>query len=999
MYDNSLSHLLIQAEAGDAKAQYQLGIKYYQGKEVEKNIETALLWLQQAEVQGVMEAQPFIVKIQAEYEQLSIAELSMRAATGDAQAQYQFGLRYYIGQEVTKDIVVALEWLEQALEQGVLAAQRFIADIAQERDYAQLSISQILTKAENGDAYAQYLLGIKYYQGEEIDRNIETALLWFQQAEDQDILETQPFIAKIEREYQQLSSTELFTKAENGDAQAQYLLGLKYYEGDKVNKDISLALEWLEQAVDQGVVEARDLVAKIQAEPLTNLLVRAAKGEAKAKYNLGLEYYEGNKVKQDIQMALEWLAQAQRQGVIEAQNLSVTICRERDYALLSLSQLLTKAESGDAYAQYLFGLKYYQAQGVEKNIETALLWFQQAEAQDVLIAQPFITKIHEEYEQLSFAELSMRANAGEAQAQYLFGLRYYAGEEITKDITIALEWLEQALDQGVIAAQNVIAKISQERDYEQLSLYQLLAKAEAGDAHAQYLSGLKYYHGEGFNKDIGVALLWFQQAEVQGILDAQAFIAKIQEEYEQLPLAELSLMAEKGECQAQYLLGLRYYEGKGIGAEMCRIDVQTALKWLEQAMDQGVVAAKNLITKIQQELTSLFIRAANGEAKAQYILGLKYYEGDEVKKNIQTALEWLEKAAAKGAIEAQSALTKIQKDYEQLSPATLLMKVKEGDAQAQYTLGFKYYTAQNLKSYKQFSQYDLLIMAENGDVTAQYLLGLRYYEGNGVKKDILSALKWLERAEEQGVPEAQKLLTNIYQERKYEISWKRKNKHYQDLNDKKLASDKQLPLYDLLKKAENGNAQSQYLLGLKHYEGHDVYKNIQTALKWFKQAAAGGVVEAQSFIAKIQNKSKPLTVQKPTTALLNKIIQPRVFTRTNYEREVTTEYEQGHNQRLFDIEIDKSLRRERETFPLKGNIFVEFRDKTDMQKYYEHRFQLGMRLYQKAQFAEAKSYFLEAAHQGNTKAQFQLAHMYMNGEGMPKNIREANRWLDQARNN
>jgi TPR repeat protein len=48
------------------------------------------------------------------------------------------------------------------------------------------------------------------------------------------------------------------------DTLAQYLLGLRYYEGEEVEKDISMALEWFEQAVDQGVIEAQNLIAKIQ---------------------------------------------------------------------------------------------------------------------------------------------------------------------------------------------------------------------------------------------------------------------------------------------------------------------------------------------------------------------------------------------------------------------------------------------------------------------------------------------------------------------------------------------------------------------------------------------------------------------------------------------------------------------------------------------------------------------------------------------------------------
>jgi hypothetical protein len=216
------NELFIRAEKGDAQAQYQLGLKYYQGEEVEKEIETALLWFQQAEIQRVVEAQPFIAKIRKEYEQLSLAELFMRAKKGEAQAQYLLGLRYYEGEEVEKDISMALEWLGQAVEQSIIEAQNLSVDIYQQRDYEQLSLPQLLNKAETGDTQAQYLLGVKYYQGKEVEKEIETALLWFQQAEIQGVVEAQPFIAKIRKEYEQLSLAELSMRAKTGEAPAQY---------------------------------------------------------------------------------------------------------------------------------------------------------------------------------------------------------------------------------------------------------------------------------------------------------------------------------------------------------------------------------------------------------------------------------------------------------------------------------------------------------------------------------------------------------------------------------------------------------------------------------------------------------------------------------------------------------------------------------------------------------------------------------------------------------
>lgn len=52
---------------------------------------------------------------------------------------------------------------------------------------------------------------------------------------------------------------EVIPLAEEGDANAQYALGLIYAEGRGVKIDLARAYMWLSRAVDQGDIDARDL--------------------------------------------------------------------------------------------------------------------------------------------------------------------------------------------------------------------------------------------------------------------------------------------------------------------------------------------------------------------------------------------------------------------------------------------------------------------------------------------------------------------------------------------------------------------------------------------------------------------------------------------------------------------------------------------------------------------------------------------------------------------
>ena len=73
---------------------------------------------------------------------------------------------------------------------------------------------------------------------------------------------------------------ELNTLATNGDALAEYLLGLMYVKGEGVPQDFKQGEYWRFLAAEQG--------------------------HAQAQFNLGVMYAEGQGVPQDFKEAMEW---------------------------------------------------------------------------------------------------------------------------------------------------------------------------------------------------------------------------------------------------------------------------------------------------------------------------------------------------------------------------------------------------------------------------------------------------------------------------------------------------------------------------------------------------------------------------------------------------------------------------------------------------------------------------------------------------------------------
>ena len=91
-------------------------------------------------------------------------------------------------------------------------------------------------------------------------------------------------------------------------------------------------------------------------------------------------------------------------------------------------------------------------------------------------------------------------------------------------------------------------------------------------------------------------------------------------------LKEIAPLAKAGHADAQHLLGLMYYMGRGVAR-----DYAQALEWHRKA-------------------------AAQGKADAQYVVGAMYYTGNAVKADARQAVTWFRQAAEKGHAEAQHAL-------------------------------------------------------------------------------------------------------------------------------------------------------------------------------------------------------------------------------------------------------------------------------------------------------------------------------------------------------
>lgn len=163
----------------------------------------------------------------------------------------------------------------------------------------------------------------------------------------------------------------------------------------------------------------------------------------------------------------------------------------------------------------------------------------------------------------------------------------------------------------------------------------------------------------------------------------------------------------------------------------------------------------------------LAARAAQGNVKAQYELGVCYFSGEAINKDYNVAIRWFRKAAEQGYAKAQCELgdcyfNGIGVSTDQSEAFRWYKKAAEqGYALAQSRLGHRYFYGLGInKNYYEGVRW-WRKAAEQGEVYAQYCLGDCYLNGLGVSKDYNEAVKWWKKAAGQGFELAIKALRDL----------------------------------------------------------------------------------------------------------------------------------------------------------------------------------------------------------------------------------------------
>lgn len=423
--------------------------------------------------------------------------------------------------------------------------------------------------------------------------------------------------------------------AEQGDAEAQYNLGLCYSEGDGVQQDDLEAAKWFRQAAERnhavaqhnlGICCAQGRGVEQDAAEAAKWYRRAAEQQlAQAQYNLGVCYDHGEGVGRNVAEAVRWYRQAAEQNYAEAQNnlgscyLSGSGVEQNDAE--AVKWFRRAAEQSMALAQASLGACYGTGRGVERNDLEAVKWFRQAAQQNC------------------------------APGQYNLAVCFRDGRGVKRDVVEAYKWLLLAGAQGNEGARSDMARLERELGPEQLAEGQ----RRAGEFEPVEIPSLKVQRGEGYSarpadrrantasgealaqkalsesspagnsgaeEDRAAAANWFCSPDNPKKLGEDR--ARNEVKASKWYLLDLRAKAQGGDAQAQNELGEACYAGK-LGMVKNAVE---AVKWFRLAAHQN-------------------------HPGAQANLGVCYERGDGVAKYEVEAYKWDLLAAAQGDSKAK----------------------------------------------------------------------------------------------------------------------------------------------------------------------------------------------------------------------------------------------------------------------------------------------------------------------------------------------------------
>ena len=364
--------------------------------------------------------------------------LESAANRGNVEAMVEVGKCYASGNGIDKDLEKAFKWFLKA--------------------------------AKFGDTGAQFAVYEAYLKGYGVEANPEQAQYWLDQYNKK--------MQKEARKHAVVYNKKLVKKAQNGDAESQFLLAGCYYNGDGVLQDFNETYYWSMKAAQQNYPEGVTAVGQL--------------------------YYKGQGVAQNYEEAVRWFQKGEQLNEPMAYYF-LGECYENGYGVpenkeMAFNCYKNAAEGGDRGGMSSLASCYYFGQGTAENNEEAFKWFSKAadlgdaySDQQMGVCYQFGWGVEPDSIK-AFKHIKKAADAGYFYSMKTLGLFYVWGYACEPDSVLAIEWWMKALEEGNdYECGNYIAELMHEKEQNEMALKLLELLAGQNDANAMNTIGCIYY--------------------------------------------------------------------------------------------------------------------------------------------------------------------------------------------------------------------------------------------------------------------------------------------------------------------------------------------------------------------------------------------------------------------------------------------------------------------------------------------------------------------------
>lgn len=194
---------------------------------------------------------------------------------------------------------------------------------------------------------------------------------------------------------------------------------------------------------------------------------------------------------------------------------------ERNY-VDAYSVFIREARTDSAEAEFCLGLMYARGQGIAKDYEAAMSWFEKSydhgyKSSGYFLGKMFLTGLGTGKDPEKAEGYFESVADNDARAMYELGLLHFKGVDMPRDLVKSAEWMRKAADAGHPEAQFVLGQFYKagagvDKDI-QAAVRWLTSAALNRHKGAQILLGNMYRIGDGVDADVAESDRWYDMAD------------------------------------------------------------------------------------------------------------------------------------------------------------------------------------------------------------------------------------------------------------------------------------------------------------------------------------------------------------------------------------------------------------------------------------------------------------------------------------------------------